>query len=626
MIPVVFDTVQKRATRPASLVRRFRQTSAQPATQADAIVRGSALPYRPESEAPPMPVPMTTPRIDPPVWTSGEHEAALLKSGALQRAILSSATFPIIATDERGIIQLFNVGAERLLGYPAGEVINRITPSEIQDPEEAKARAIALSAEYGTEIAPGFEALAYKASRGIEDIHELTYIGRDGLPFPALVSITALRGEDDTIIGYLLIGADNTERKRAEAELVAARVLAERASLAKSEFLSSMSHELRTPLGAILGFAQLLESGQPPPSATQGRSIDQILKAGWYLLKLINEVLDLAVVESGTVTLNLEPVSLFEVLYECHAIVEQHARKRAVRVFYPKFDKAHLVRADHTRLKQVLINLLSNAIKYNRHGGTVTVTCCVVDDRLIRIGVQDTGEGLSPSKRDQLFQPFNRLGQESGSEEGTGIGLVLCRRLVELMGGAITVHSEVGVGSCFSIDLALEPDALPDPATASTAVAQRQAPPVSPASDRFIETRRCTLLYIEDIAADVLLVHELVARRSDVGLITATDSTCGIEIARTYRPDLILMNIDRLAASGLRSLRALADDPITARVPVIALTTQSIPAAIEKGLQAGFFRFLAKPIRIDAFMDALDAGIQRNALRLHPTLPVMDSP
>src|SRR6188768_1207110 len=244
------------------------------------------------------------------------RQAALLKTGALQNAILTSANFSLIATDEKGIIQLFNVGAERMLGYTAAEVVNRINPSDIHDLEEVRARAQALSLELGTPITPGFEALAFKASRGIEDIYELTYICKDGSRFPAIVSITALRDDFGTIIGYLLIGTDNSVRKQVEIALNEAMAVAEKANLAKSDFLSSMSHELRTPLSAILGFAQLIESGTPQPTPSQKRSVDQILQAGWYLLDLINEILDLALIESGKLSLSLEPVSLAEVMRE----------------------------------------------------------------------------------------------------------------------------------------------------------------------------------------------------------------------------------------------------------------------------------------------------------------------
>src|SRR6186997_3451995 len=242
------------------------------------------------------------------------RQKAFLKADTLGDAILTSVHFPIIATDETGIIQLFNAGAERLLGYRAAEVVNRISPSDIHDPQEVAARARELSVEFAQPITPGFEALAFKASRGIEDVYELTYISKDGSRFPAIVSITALRDDYGEIIGYLLIGTDNSVRKQVELELQNAMAVAEKANLAKSNFLSSMSHELRTPLSAVLGFAQLMESGTPSPTTSQKRSIDQILKAGWYLLELINEILDLALIESGKLPLSLEPISLTEVV------------------------------------------------------------------------------------------------------------------------------------------------------------------------------------------------------------------------------------------------------------------------------------------------------------------------
>ena len=389
------------------------------------------------------------------------REEALLKTGALQNAILTSANFSIIATDEKGIIQLFNVGAERTLGYRAAEVVNKISPSDIHDPQEVTARAQALSVELATMITPGFEALAFKASRGIEDIYELTYICKDGSRFPAIVSITALRDDYGDIIGYLLIGTDNSVRKQVELELHDAMAVAEKANLAKSDFLSSMSHELRTPLSAILGFAQLIESGSPAPTVSQKRSVDQILKAGWYLLDLINEILDLALIESGKLSLSLEPISLSEVMHECQAMIAPQAQKRGISVAFPHIEIRYFVEADRTRVKQVLINLLSNAIKYNKVGGTVVVDCIASTAGRIRICVKDSGDGLTPDKLAQLFQPFNRLGQEANAEEGTGIGLVVCKRLIELMGGVIGVESAVGKGSVFWIDLNLttEPQA-----------------------------------------------------------------------------------------------------------------------------------------------------------------------
>ena len=229
--------------------------------------------------------------------------------------------------------------------------------------------------------------------------------------------------------------------------------MAEKANLAKSDFLSSMSHELRSPLNAILGFAQLMESDSQSPTPSQKESIAQILHAGWHLLNLINEILDLAVIESGKVSLSGESVSLDEVMLECQAMMEPQAQQRGISMTFPRFDNPCFVSSDRTRLKQILINLLSNAIKYNTTQGTVVVDCTVSAPDRIRISIKDTGAGLPPEKLAQLFQPFNRLGQEAGGEEGTGIGLVVTKRLVELMGGAIGVDSTVGAGSVFWIEL-----------------------------------------------------------------------------------------------------------------------------------------------------------------------------
>jgi len=247
--------------------------------------------------------------------------------------------------------------------------------------------------------------------------------------------------------------SDITERKRIELNLIETTAIAEKANRAKSDFLSSMSHELRTPLHAILGFAQLMESGTPAPTATQGRNLKQIIKGGWYLLSLIEELLDLAQIESGKLSLTEEPVSLAEVMLECRAMIEPLACERGIGMIFPAFELPGHVRADRNRVKQVLINLLSNAIKYNKAQGAVTVEYALSPPGAIRISVRDTGEGLAPEQLAQLFQPFNRLGQEAGPEHGTGIGLVMSKRLVALMGGAIGADSTVGVGSVFWIEL-----------------------------------------------------------------------------------------------------------------------------------------------------------------------------
>ncbi len=671
-----------------------------------------------------------------------DQQAPLLQKGALQDAIFNSANFSSIATDAKGVIQIFNVGAERMLGYTAAEVTNKITPADISDPQELIARAAALSLELETPIKPGFEALVFKASRGIEDIYELSYIRKDGSRFPALVSVTALRDAKTNIIGYLLIGTDNTVRKQVEVErelvdqslrdlqfytrsliesnidalmttdtlgvirdvnhemealtgcsreeligtpfksyftdpihaeagikrvlregkvtnyeltvkakgdkqtivsynastfhdsadnvmgvfasardithrkqferlmennniaLIAATEQADKANMAKSEFLSSMSHELRTPLNAVLGFAQLMSLEVPPPTASQQMSIDQILQAGWYLLRLINEILDLALIESGKVTLSQEAMSFNDVLQECEAMIAPQAEKNGVRLIFPALDTSFYVHADRTRVKQVMINLLSNAIKYNRDGGTVTVDCIKSGEQKVRVSVSDTGNGLGPKQLEQLFQPFNRLGQECSSKEGTGIGLVVTKQLMELMGGSIGVESKVGVGSVFWIELAASSAPVlslaSDSGSLSVANADAQAQPGK---------NKRTILYVEDNPANLALVEQLIARRNDLAMLSAMDGHIGIQMARAYQPDMILLDINLPGISGYAALKVLRKDPATAHIPVLALSANAMPRDIEKGLNAGFLRYLTKPINVVDFMEALDTAL-----------------
>ncbi|SJM95932.1 PAS domain S-box protein [Crenothrix polyspora] len=657
-----------------------------------------------------------------------QAEEALFKANALQNAIFNSATFSSIATDEKGIIQIFNVGAERMLGYKAGDVMNKITPADISDQQEVIARAKTLSAELATLIKPGFETLAFKASRGIEDIYELTYLRKDGSRLPAVVSVTALRCANNKIIGYLLIGTDNTQRKQSEieqkklfqraqlaldagqlgdwswdaasnlvtlggrsakmygfperecvtreqmrallstedadyagkawdqalvehtaynneykinlalgeqrwismtgcgnyaedgtilgmtgvmqdiserkyneAKLHESIATAEKANLAKSEFLSSMSHELRTPLNAILGFSQLLETGNPLPTAAQMIRLQEIIKAGWYLLELINEVLDLSLIESGKLLLSPEPVLLVDALLECVTMIEPQAQQHAITMTLLPFDNTWLITADRTRLKQVLLNLLSNAVKYNSQPGTVEVICAEISPNHIRIAVKDSGAGLPAEKLTQLFQPFNRLGQEHGNEEGTGIGLVVTKKLVELMDGSIGVESTVGEGSVFWVEF-VKCEVLPAADHATLPIKWLAPVPEQPAL--------YTLLYVEDNPANLMLIEQIITAYPDICLLSAPDANIGMALARAHTPEVILMDINLPGISGSKALKLLRKDPVTAHIPVIALSANAMPSDIKNGLEAGFFRYLTKPIKINEFMKALDEALK----------------
>ncbi|MES2901135.1 MAG: ATP-binding protein [Pseudomonadota bacterium] len=391
--------------------------------------------------------------------------------------------------------------------------------------------------------------------------------------------------------------------KLANGELEAAMEEAKSANAAKSSFLSSMSHELRTPLNAILGFAQILTSDSLPTTLVQKKEFaSHILKSGRHLLTLINEILDLAKVESGTVALSMEPVALDDILAECRGMTEPMGQARGIRMLFPPPTGAVLL-ADRTRLKQVLLNLLTNAVKYNRDTGAVVLSCSAQGSERMRLSVQDTGNGLSDAQLAGLFQPFNRLGQENGSEEGTGIGLVVTRRLVELMGGTIGVSSSVGVGTVFWLELDMTapvPSQLP-----SATVLPMERRDSGPRQTR-------TLLYVEDNPANLRLVEEIVGFRPELRLLSAPDGHVGVEMATACQPDLILMDLNLPGMSGTDALREIRRDPRSAHIPVLALTANAMPRDVERGIESGFFRYLTKPINIEELNAAIDQTLRAN--------------
>lgn len=531
-------------------------------------------------------------------------QQALRDSNALVRAVLHTVADGIFTLHARsGDIATVNPAAEQMFGYAAADLVGQnvslLVPELSQEQRDRNG-----SLEY---YAASAEARA--SGRGREVIGRR----RDGSIFPLEILASEMwLGGQCYITGIL---RDITTLKQVEqertllrqamedknTELESARFQAVQANLAKSDFLASMSHELRTPLNAILGFAQLMESGKPEPTPTQRRNLEQILKAGWYLLELINEILDLAQIESGKATVSHEAVSLDEVLSECRTLIEQQAQRRSIDMTFPRFDGPCFVSADRTRLKQILINLLFNAVKYNTPGGAIVVEYGLLPQERVRLSVRDTGSGLAPVQLAQLFQPFNRLGQEAGTEEGTGIGLVVTKRLVELMGGSIGVNSTVGVGSVFWIELGLaSPPLLADYATGHEA--RRPAPGLD-------EAQPHTVLYVEDNPANLELVEQLVARRPNLRLLSAAEATLGIEYARAYHPEVILMDINLPGISGIEALQILRRDPATAHIPIIAISANAVPRDIERALAAGFFSYLTKPVKVGEFMAALDGGL-----------------
>ena len=384
--------------------------------------------------------------------------------------------------------------------------------------------------------------------------------------------------------------------------LLAATRDAESANRAKSEFLSNMSHELRTPLNAIIGFGQLLahDDGMPlAPERSRG-FVGHIVDAGNHLLTLINEILNLAQIESGKVSISLEPVDLREVLEECHALTRTASAQRGIRLVFP-METPLLVNADRTRLKQVLLNLLSNAVKYNRDHGAVIVDCTAGDEGRVRIEVQDTGAGLTPEQLRSLFQPFNRLGRDA-TIEGSGIGLVLTKRLVELMGGTIGVHSTPGAGSTFWLDLRSA-----EPAKVDLARLQPRLPTATELVGG--DPQLSTILCVDDNRANLALLTEALSLRTDCLVLTATDGQAGVDMARSHSPDVILMDNNMPVMSGREAMRILRADPATAGIPVIAVSAAAMPNMVSSGLEQGYFRYLVKPYDLVDLTDAIDAAI-----------------
>jgi signal transduction histidine kinase/ActR/RegA family two-component response regulator len=387
--------------------------------------------------------------------------------------------------------------------------------------------------------------------------------------------------------------------RQANAEAHAAREEAERANVAKSEFLSRMSHELRTPLNSILGFAQLLQGAELQPRGH--KAVQHILTAGEHLLTLINEVLDIARIEAGRQQLSIEPVRLANALQEAASLVRPLAARRGVRL-YEAYDPGDdvFVRADRQRLVQVLLNLLSNAVKYNRPDGEVRLAAAPAPGAgrggRVWVWVEDTGPGIPADRRHELFVPFARLGAERTEIEGTGLGLALSHRLVEAMGGALTLERSSAAGSSFRI--ALLPEENPLQAVAAMASTSEFAVPTrGPAA---------TILYVEDNLANMSLIEQILEARPDWRLVPALQGRLGLELAKSHRPDVVLLDLHLPDISGEEVLRELRAAPRTARTPVIVVSADATPKTVERLLQAGATAYLTKPLKVKQFLRTLD--------------------
>jgi PAS domain S-box-containing protein len=404
------------------------------------------------------------------------------------------------------------------------------------------------------------------------------------------ISVRDTAGEPRYLLG---ISEDVTDRHAADRALASAKDEAEQANRAKSEFLSRMSHELRTPLNAILGFAQLLELDEL--TEDQMDSVEQILRGGRHLLALINEVLDISRIETGSLALSTEAVDVADILAETVALSRPLAGEREITIeVEPLEPSVRAAQADHQRVKQILLNLASNAVKYNRVGGRVSFACKPAAPGRLRIEVTDTGPGLDADQVKRLFTPFDRLGAEMSGVEGTGIGLALSRRLAEAMGGRIDVSSTPGQGSTFCVDLPVaEPIEQPEEINLS------ELDPSSTASVGGV-------LYIEDNPANLRLMERVLAQRGGLSLVTSTMGAPALALARRHRPDVILLDLHLPDIDGDAVLGQLVADPNTTDIPVVMVTADATPAQIQRLLDAGASDYLTKPLDIARFLRLLD--------------------
>jgi len=667
-----------------------------------------------------------------------QAEEALLKAGALQSAIFNSANFSSIATDEKGVIQIFNVGAERMLGYTAAEVMNKITPADISDPQEVIARAKALSAELGTTITPGFEALIFKAARGIEDIYELTYIRKDGSRFQAVVSVTALRDDQSAIIGYLLIGTDNTARKQVEAErmlldqrvrdqqfytrsliesnidalittdprgiitdvnkqmealtgctrdeligapfkdcftdperaeaaiklvlgegkvkdyeltarardgketvvsynastfhdrdrklqgvFAAARDVTERkryeqslqqANRAKSVFLANMSHEIRTPMNAILGFSQLMLRDQDI-TPRQCQYLGTINRSGEHLLALINDILEMSKIEAGRTTLTPSTFDFPLLLKDLEMMFRVRTNEKKLSFSMELIgDVPQFIVTDINKLRQVFINVLGNAVKFTEQGG---IALRVRTDRdgptgpFLRVEIEDTGPGISPDDQDKLFRHFEqtKTGQQAGT--GTGLGLAISQEFVRLMGGAITVHSQLDQGSVFVIHLPLK-----------EGEAEEVQAKDNPRHVLRLQSGQatCRVLIADDVEDNRQLLAQLLA---PVGfeIRLAINGAEAVAEFDEWRPHLILMDFRMPVMDGLEAIRRIRTLAGGESPKIIAVTASALDENRHELMEIGADDFISKPFRDVELFQKIHAHLGVEYVYAEPPIP-----
>ena len=508
-------------------------------------------------------------------------ELALREHEAWLETILANIGEGVYVVDRSGKLTFLNKGAERLIGWSLAELRGTSIHDAIHhhrpdgQPLLAKDCLIACAVR---------ENQVYRS-------RDEVFFRKDGSRFPVSVTAAPLFF-DDNWQGTVAVFSDRTPEIEAQRELVDARENALSASRAKSEFLSHMSHELRTPLNAILGFAEVLEADRRLDPELRP-TVREIVHGGSHLLAMINDILDLAKIESGRVAISLEPVRIQDVVNSCLGMTEPLIKRTQLRVSVSVPDDL-AVRADQTRLKQVLMNLIANATKYSPMGGTLSVHAEANAQNLARIVVTDSGKGISKDHLDAVFEPFNRGGAEATGIEGTGIGLSISRKLVELMGGRMGVDSRLGMGSQFWIDL--HPEIVAKTASSIKSVMPQAAP-----------DQVCgRVLYVDDNPINLRLVAQFLEQRDGITLLTAETSAKGLQLAASECPDVILLDINMPDLDGYQMLTQLKANPNTASIPVAAVSANAMPADVERGLAAGFDHYITKPIRLLAFLTVID--------------------
>ena len=533
----------------------------------------------------------------------GQRDAETRTARAqLQNVFDATTEVSIIATGADGLITVFNRGAEKMLGHEAAAMVGQQSATVLHDHDELARRGTELSAQLGRPV-QGFDVLVAVARQAGYEVRDWTYLRRDGTRLSVSVAFTAVRNGGSEPAGYLAVATDQTAHHRA-AGLEVARQVAEAASQSKSEFLSRVSHDLRTPLNAMLGFAQLLamDTREPLTQVQRGR-VALIETAGWHLVRLIDDVLDLSRIESGNLRISMEAVDLVPAINDAVRLVSAQAEQQEVSITQqlPSGAGAQpvLAWADRTRLIQVLVNLLSNAIKYNVRGGQVRVEVGAAGPQHLQVEISDTGRGMSETQLARLFEPFNRLGMESSPIEGTGIGLVIVKRLLDLMDGSVEVRSTVGSGTRICVRL-------------RNGSQQQTMPPVLPAAVGSTARQHeglVDVVCVEDNPINSLLMGQIFALRPACRLHLASTTELGMAMIRRLRPRLVMLDLHLPDGSGLVLLESLRLDAGLKHTPVIVVSADGTKHSSQSARQAGARAFLSKPIQIGQALKEIDAAL-----------------